>query len=375
MEERAVVIGNRTAQRFLTVDDVIQRVEETWRWYGEGKIVMPPKVTTDMRTMAVDGWFNSMPCYIEPVHMAGIKVVGGYGGNRALGLPYIKATLDMRTMAVDGWFNSMPCYIEPVHMAGIKVVGGYGGNRALGLPYIKATLLLTDPESGILKAVIGGDWISDMRTGAQPAVMAKHLAASTDIVTIIGAGLQGYASLLCMSRLLKLREVRVCDLSAEQRKAFIARFPDAPFQLVEYEDTELACRDSDVIITVTTADATLVKESFVKPGALVMTMGSYRETDGELVRRADMLGVDHIAQALHRGNFKEPAERGEITAESFGAVMPEVLAGRQPGRVRAEDRICAQLVGMGCLDVAVSALLYERVKASGEEMPMAEMDR
>ena len=43
-------------------------------------------------------------------------------------------------------------------------------------------------------------YISDMRTGAQPAIMCKHLAYSTDTVTIIGAGLQGYTSLLCMPK-------------------------------------------------------------------------------------------------------------------------------------------------------------------------------
>lgn len=326
MSELAQIIGNQTVQDFLSVEDVIERVEQTWKWYGEGKIIMPPKITTDM----------------EP---AGIK----------------------------GWFNSMPCYIAPAKTAGIKVVGGYEGNHKRGLPYIKANILLTDPETGILQALINGDWISDMRTGAQPAIMAKYLAAKTDVVTIIGAGLQGYTSLLCMSKVLDIQEVRVCDLSEEAKQKFIARFPDAPFRMVACKTNEEGCRDSDIIITVTTANAALVEEPWVKKGALVMTMGSFQEVDYEVVRKADMLAVDHIGQALHRGNFKELAELGEVTADSFGAVMPDVVAGKQPGRKNMDDRICAELVGMGCLDISIAALLYERIQASGKELTCVDM--
>ena len=157
MEEKALIIGNDTVQRYLNVEDVIQCVEDTWRQYGEGKIIMPPKLSTDMSSKGIDGWFNSMPCYIEFTNTAGIKVVGGYGEN-----------------------------------------------KKLGLPFIKANILLTDPKTGILLALISGDWISDMRTGAQPAIMAKYLASKTEIVTIIGAGLQGYTSLLCMSKRLEI---------------------------------------------------------------------------------------------------------------------------------------------------------------------------
>ena len=328
MEEKARIIGNATVQRYVTVEDVIDTVEKVWTAYGNGKIIMPPKITTDMSAAGVDGWFNSMPCYIEETDTAGIKVVGGYGGN-----------------------------------------------KAIGLPFIKANVLLTDSRTGILKAVVAGDWISDMRTGAQPAIMAQHLAAKTDVVTIIGAGLQGYTSLLCMSKRLNIKEVRVCDLSADARKSFIAKFADADFVMREYESAEEACLGSDIIITVTTANADLVRDAWVKEGALVMTMGSFRETAYDVIRNADLLAVDHPEQALHRGNFKELAEKGEVTLESFGAVMPLVLAGKQKGRQNATDKICAEIVGMGCPDVAIAALAYERIMEAGEDVTVVDMTK
>lgn len=132
MEHKTLIIGEETVKKYLTVDDVIEICEKTWRWYGEGKVVMPNKITTDM---------------------------SGQGAA--------------------GWFNAMPAYIAPMDTAGLKLVGGYDANKALGLPYIKANVILTDPYTGLLKAVVNGDFINDARTGAQPAIMAKLLPSST----------------------------------------------------------------------------------------------------------------------------------------------------------------------------------------------------
>ncbi len=323
---KTLLVSDELVRKVLTPKDAIDVVEKTWRWYAEGKVVMPNKITTDMSVLGVDGWFNSMPAYIAPMGTAGIKIVGGYGKN-----------------------------------------------KSLGLPYIKATVLLTDPETGFLRAVLNGDLISDYRTGAQPAIMTKLLASKTDVVTLIGTGTQAYASLLCMSKILDMKEVRLCDISEEAKERFMKRFPDAPWRFVNCRSNEEGCRGADVIITITNANADLVEEPWVKEGALVMTMGSFREVAFDVVRKADKIAVDQIGQSLHRGNLKDLAEMGEITADSFDIIIPEVLAGKMPARTSPRDRIYAQIVGTGMLDVALAALAVEKLKAAGENVPEIEL--
>lgn len=318
MEQKAMIIGEETVKKYLSVEDVIKCVEETWEWYGEGKVVMPNKITTNIDEHS--------------------------------------------------WFNSMPAYIAPMDVAGIKVVGGYDANKALGLPYIKANVMVTDSKTGVLRALISGDYINDIRTGAQPAVMAKLLAAKTDVVTIIGTGLQGYTSLLCMSKALKMKEIRVCDISEEAMDRFIARFPNAPFKFVKCKTNEEGCRGSDIVITVTNANANLVEEPWLKKGSLVMTMGSFRETSFDVVRKADKIAVDQVGQSLHRGNVKELAEMGEITTDSFDIIVPDVLAGKAKGRTNPDDRIYAQIIGTGMLDVACAGLVIKKIEAAGDEV-------
>lgn len=327
MRESVKILSEKIVKQYLSVEDVIEQVEKTWRWYGEGKVVMPSKIT-----------------------------------------------LDMSVLGVNGWINSMPSYIQETDLAAIKWVGGFEDNKKQGLPYIKSKLMLANPHNGMLQAVVSGDWISEFRTGAQPAIAAKYLAASTDVVTIIGAGVQGHSSLLCMSKILPLKEVRICDLNAQARESFISKFDNPTFRMISCDNLETACCGSDIIITVTTANCPLVMDSWVKPGALVLTMGSYTETDEALVRNADHLIVDHIGQALHRGNLYEMAKRSEVTEDSFSTTLPDVVAGRSNGRTAPTDRIVVGLIGMGAPDAAVAALLLQRIAQSGECVPEVCLD-
>ena len=328
MEHKAMIIGEETVKKYLTPEAVIDICEKTWRWYGEGNVIMPNKITTDMSALGVAGWYNSMPAYIGPMDVAGIKVVGGYDGN-----------------------------------------------KALGMPYIKANVLITDSRTGLLRALISGDYINDMRTGAQPAIMTKLLAASTDIITIIGTGLMAYTSLLCMSKVVEMKEVRLCDISEAAMDNFIARFPDAPWKFVKCKSNEEGCRGADVIITVTNANADLVEEPWIKKGGLVMTMGSFRETSFDVVRKADKIAVDQVGQSLHRGNVKELAEMGEIDENSFDIIIPDVLAGKMPARTNPEDRIYAQIIGTGMLDVACGGLVLQKIAEAGDEVFQFDMTK
>ena len=323
---QSMVITNQMVQKNASIEDVIRCVENTWKWFGEKQVIMPAKITTDMSSLGVNGWFNSMPAYIHPLGSAGIKVVGGYSDN-------------------------------PKN----------------GLPFIRANVLLTDPANGDLRALVSGDWISDARTGAQPAVAMKYLAAKTDVLTMIGAGRQAYYAVECIRRVHKLKEVRVCDIRPEAREKFASYFPDADFAITPYESIEAACKDADVIITLTTADAILVEEPWCKPGCLVMPMGSFHEVDDNIARKFDKLFLDNIAQGMHRGQFLNMAHTGEITEADFHAELPDVVAGLKTGRENPEERIICQLVGMGCPDIAVATMVYNRIKENGEAVTTVDM--
>ena len=322
----SAIITNELVKKYVSIEDVIAQVENIWRWHGENKVIMPPKITTDRAPAGVNGWFNSMPSYLGPMDSAGIKVVGGYADN-----------------------------------------------PKKGMPFIRSNLLLTDPHDGSLRALMCGDWISDARTGAQPAVAMKYLAASTDVITMIGAGRQAYYAVECIRRVHKIKQLRVCDISPAARERFASYFPDADFPIVPFESNEEACRGADVIITLTTANATLVEEAWCKPGCLIMPMGSFHEISDDICLKADQRYLDNIAQGMHRGQFLGLAHDGRITEADFAAELTEVAAGTKPGRTNPDHRIVCQLVGMGSPDLAVATLAYNRIMEAKENLILVDM--
>ena len=111
----------------------------------------------------------------------------------------------------------------------------------------------------------------------------------------------------------------------------------------------------------------------MKKGALVMTMGSYTEVSEELMRCSDKLVTDHIGQALHRGGFAEISAKGEITAQSFCAELPDIIAGTKSGRTSSDERILTALIGIGAHDAACAALICRRLEEIGEAVPTVDM--
>ena len=128
-----------------------------------------------------------------------------------------------------------------------------------------------------------------------------------------------------------------------------------------------------MIITLTTADTVLVEEPWCKPGCLVMPMGSFHEVSDDIARKFDKLYLDNIAQGMHRGQFLNMAHAGEITEESFHAELPDVVAGLKTGRENDQERIICQLVGMGCPDITVATLVYNRIVKEGASVPTVDM--
>ena len=82
-------------------------------------------------------------------------------------------------------------------------------NASRGLPAINGAILALDAETGLLRAVLGANWITAVRTAALSAVAARRLAnPEAKIVTFIGAGVQAHSHLAAFADLFPLAEVR-----------------------------------------------------------------------------------------------------------------------------------------------------------------------
>lgn len=312
-------------EHHLSTEDAIKGVESVFRAHGEGQVAMPAKITLDLRSFGLPAWRNAMPGYIHPMGAAGIKWAGGYSENPA----------------------------------------------KHNLPYVMAMILLEDPATGYPLAVLDGMLITNMRTGAAAAVSAKLLGHSASrAAAFIGAGVQARYATDALVRTHGIDRISVYDISrdAAERYATYARERyDLDVRIAE--SPESAVRDADLVITVTFADAPLVEGRWLRPGVVALSMGSYQEFDDEAVLSADKIVVDSWDQCAHRGELKRFTEAGRMVRDDIHAELGDVITGKKPGRDSDQERIFCVPIGLGTHDIALARLVYDRVVASGEDVP------
>lgn len=104
----------------------------------------------------------------------------------------------------NGDFRVMPSFLENLDAAGVKIVNVHPNNpRLYGKPSIKATIVLIDPRSGAPLSIMGGTYITAMRTGAASGLATKYLAReNSKILGLVGTGVQARTQLKAISKVI-----------------------------------------------------------------------------------------------------------------------------------------------------------------------------
>src|SRR5688572_6552923 len=205
--------------------------------------------------------------------------------------------------AAKSYYGLMPAYIPTPASMGAKIVTVFGENHKKGLPSHLATILLFDPDTGSLIAMMDGRFITEARTAAVSAVTARFLArphAST--LALIGSGVQARSHLEALTRVRQITDVRVWSPRPQSRQQFIDDMsPRVPIPIRNCETAQAAVAGADLIVLATASKTPVVESDWVADGAHVMCVGACRPDQREmapaLVRRG-RLYVDSRAAAL-----------------------------------------------------------------------------
>ncbi len=300
----------------LTMTEIIQALETTFKEKGEGRTEMPPK--------------------------PGIHPGGG-----------------------DNFIHAMPAYIPAMKSAGVKWVSGFPENYKQDLPYITGLLILNDAETGLPLAVMDCVWITGMRTGAATAVSAKYLARpESSVVGVLGCGVQGRTNVEALNVLFPLKKVMAYDVDAEAVRQYAedvgSRFD---LEVVPVQNPQEAVSGCDLIVTagpiLKTPHAT-IQAGWMDEGAFasLVDFDSYWHADA--LNEAAKFCTDDTAQLLH---YKEVGYFQSIPA--LHADLGELVTGKRSGRETAEERTMTANLGLALDDMAVAPLLYQKAMANG----------
>src|SRR5215470_10758224 len=243
--------------------------------------------------------------------------------------------------------------------------------QRLGLPTIRGTVVLADAETGEPLALMDSASVTALRTGAATAIAAKFLARpGSRRVTIVGCGAQGEVQLAAIAAVLSVEQAWVLDADPARAESLATRArADLGIRVSVAADLRAALRDSDVCVTCTPSRRPFVFPDDIVPGTFVAAVGAdnqgKQELDPKLVASSTLV-VDVLEQCAEIGELQHVLAAGLMSREDVHAELPDVVAGRRPGRTRDDEITVFDSSGTALQDVAAAILVYEKALAHGE---------
>ena len=278
-----------------------------------------------------------------------------------------KATVPLRSKISSdkGDTRLMPAYLHGSQDLGIKIVSIYKDNPSKDIPTVTAIMIVLDPQPGRPRALIEGDSLTAIRTGATGGLASDFLARrNAKTVALFGAGVQARAQLQGVIAVRSITRINLLDLSlsASQKLADeIVTWEEAPAVNLVSNSKE-AIQDADIIITATTSSKPVFDGHGLKAGTHITGVGSYtpqmQEVDETTVQRARIV-VDSRDACL--------AEAGDliIPKATVDAELGEIINGIKPGRHSDEEITFFKTVGVAVEDAAAAAAILSEAETNG----------
>ncbi|WP_370279975.1 iminosuccinate reductase BhcD [Pontibacterium sp.] len=251
---------------------------------------------------------------------------------------------------------------------GLKSGGYWPGNVDKNLTNHQSTVILFDPDTGKLKSIVGGNYLTAVRTAASSAVSIAHLARKdSKVLGMVGAGHQSTFQLRAAVEQRDFEKVVAWNPHPEYlpRLAEVAAELGLPFEAV---DQQTLGAQADVIITITSAFEPLMMKDWVKPGTHIACMGTdtkgKQEVDPELLAAATVF-TDEVAQSISIGEAQHAVASGALNVDDITPVG-DVINGVHSGRSSDDEITLFDGTGVGLQDLAVASAAARLAEEQGK---------
>jgi ornithine cyclodeaminase/alanine dehydrogenase-like protein (mu-crystallin family) len=268
----------------------------------------------------------------------------------------------------EGLLGWMPGYMADPEVFGVKLVGVFPGNFALGMHSHHGVVVLFETEHGRPFAIVDASEITAIRTAAASAMATRLLArddAST--LTIMGYGAQGRQHLESMLCVRRFDDIRIWGRDVSTAGAF-AEEQGKRFgvSIRPVQSARQSVEGADVICTVTASPEPVLFGDWLEPGQHINAVGTsfpgIRELDGPAVARSRLF-VDLREGALAQaGEFQMARDEGLIDDDHILAEVGEVALGRVEGRTGRDDITLYKSLGLVVQDLASAYHVYRKAE-------------
>ena len=260
----------------------------------------------------------------------------------------------------------------------------HGANRLATKQYtyvkgkLKFVVSLYSMETGHLLALIEGDKLSQLRTGAASGVATKYLAReNAKKAAIIGSGWQAQAQLEAIAAVRKLESVTVYGRDAERREKFAQEMTARiGFPVLAAASSAEAVRRAEIVCVATTSSKPVLFGEDLAAGVHVNAIGANhmrkRELNDAAVLKADVVYVDSIEQSKQEAGdlvlgFASAEDRWKRVSE-----LSQLVAGKSAGRTSDSQLTLFKSNGIAAWDLAAAMRIYAEAtnRKLGRNLPL-----
>ncbi|HEU4341967.1 MAG TPA: saccharopine dehydrogenase NADP-binding domain-containing protein [Candidatus Binatia bacterium] len=279
---------------------------------------------------------------------------------------------DLAIKPATGWQSWVTgCALETQPVAGFRVrsIKAAGGSRDLSRPARgpRRILILTDREGGEILGIMDEDWCHAVRTAAAAAVACRLLARSgSSTMAMLGAGDTARAAVPVMAKAFNLKEVRVTSRTPESRQKYareVAR--EYGLTIRPVDSTEEALKGADIVLSATTTSSPFVEDHWLGEGVTVYSIGKNQEMASSFYKKADKFVFDSWQHCKNKSDMQRMLKENYLSEKDIYAELPELLAGKKPGRQSDRERIFIRAIGLVNQDIALADWIYRRAIERG----------
>jgi ornithine cyclodeaminase/alanine dehydrogenase-like protein (mu-crystallin family) len=294
-----------------------------------------------------------------------------------------------------GKLGLMPGYLGgDADCFGVKIVSKY--ERPANDPHGShvGAVMIFEAATGLPVGLLEGGALTAIRTAAMTAVATDALARNdARTLLMVGTGEEAWTHARALQYARPFTHLRLWGRSPHHAEALQERlqhwrvsqeqagdrhFAGSTPEIEVVHDLPSACKEADVICTVTSAKTPFFQGAWLSAGTHVNLVGSAvattAEADTEVVSRSRFF-VDYRPAALAAaGELLTALNEGRVTESHIAGEIGEVLSDPRGGRQAPTDITVYKSLGVTTQDLAAAllALNYARELGIGEDLLLSE---
>jgi ornithine cyclodeaminase/alanine dehydrogenase-like protein (mu-crystallin family) len=258
----------------------------------------------------------------------------------------------------------MPAW-QPDRTLGVKIVNVFPQNRSRGIPSVFGIYVLFDGTTGEPNAVVDGTELTARRTAAASALASKYLSRpDARCHLMVGTGRLSLNLIEAHRQVRPIEQVIVWGRNPDKAASIATQAVALGIEARATEDLASAVRQADIVTCATLSPSPLIKGEWLIEGTHVDLVGSFRpdlrESDDEVLRRADIIAVDTRVNALiEAGDIVQALKNNAISTDDISAELADLVNGHHCGRSDPKQITVYKSVGASIEDLAAALLAVE----------------